>query len=146
MFLFALPALPADWRLYRLAGVRKWYSPDERSAFTIAPFDGEYSYTWTYNNVPHRIGGPAVIAPSSSQQWFHYGSRHRVDGPAVEWANGKQEWFRDNQLHREDGPAVIRPNGATEWWLNGQFMGTRGFEYLPQPVTSEPAKILHLFR
>lgn len=76
---------------------------------------------WLKNNLPHRVGGPAIVHPDGREEWWQNGMLHRTDGgPAYVHPNGTREWYENGKLHRLDGPARELFNGVRQWWVNGK--------------------------
>jgi hypothetical protein len=44
--------------------------------------------------------------------------RHRIGGPARIWSSGTQEYCVNGKTHRIDGPARIYPDGTREYWVD----------------------------
>jgi len=87
-------------------------------------FEKKYEYgslIYTYNQMFHRMNGPAVIGDDGTKSWHQYDLLHRDgDLPAIEHNNYKQWWY-DGNLHRINGPAIVYNNSEyKEWWYNGK--------------------------
>ena len=84
------------------------------------------------DNILHRKGDPAIIAPANgAEYWYEDNQLHRIGGPAVirdQGIWGGKQWWARNKLHREDGLAVILPNnGGFQWWINGKRITDKEF-------------------
>lgn len=90
-------------------GYRRWDFPDGK-------------FIWTYKNLRHRIGKPAVVSNSEGhEQWFQNDLLHRTDEPA-EITKTSKKWWYAGVLHRLDGPAIENQDGSKEWWVDGHKM------------------------
>ena len=75
---------------------------------------------WFFNDLLHRITGPAIDCKNGKKEWWQNGLRHRINAPAMTWPNGKSEYWVNGKQHRPDGPAIIYEDGTYEWWLDGK--------------------------
>ena len=55
---------------------------------------------------------------SDGKYWYFNNLLHRVDGPATEWNDGTKCWYLNGNLHRIDGPAAEFSDGTKWWYLN----------------------------
>ena len=58
------------------------------------------------DNLPHRIGKPAILYADGGKEWWIHGYRHRDLLHAVELADGTRMWYNNGQLHWIKKPAV----------------------------------------
>lgn len=91
------------------------------------------------NGEKHRDNGPSFYDPVlKTEEWHQKGKLHRIGGPALIAPTGKkagnsvslnripsfncptEQWYEEDKRHRLDGPAVVHLDGRQEYWIKGK--------------------------
>ena len=83
------------------------------------------------DDVPHRVGGPALSSPYGDEQWRVHGLLHRANGPAVRSADGFESWWFNGKRHRVGGPAIKWPDGTVAYYVDGQQISSESLDGRP---------------
>jgi len=73
---------------------------------------------------------PTLIFLNGTKIWIFNNLYHRLTGPAIIRADGLNIWYRNGMIHRDDLPAVEYANGVKEWWTNGKFKHSTRFQHV----------------
>lgn len=117
--------------------------------------DGTQEY-FNEDGERHRIGGPAIVYPSGSEEWWVDGMRHREGGPAVVNVCGYQAWYRWGDPHNTRGPALVHACGyyhvcgichpnrtktyakpRIQWYIQGHRLAEKEFYRYVDTATGE---------
>lgn len=79
--------------LENVDGAKHWYEENPKRGHGFG----------ARTELPHRLGGPAIIQANGDTYWMRHGEMHRDDGlPAIELVRGIKKWFVAGKFIRQE--------------------------------------------